>query len=81
MRAETPSYCKVCGHRYLVHNWRHPVLIAGKCLVGECSCPLFVYSRKHPPHATDVGIEDEVYGRLELRPMEMGGQAHWKASL
>ena len=65
---ETPSYCKVCDHRYLVHNWWHPALVAGACLVPQCDCPVFRWSAVRPVHATDAGVEDAVYGRRELRP-------------
>lgn len=69
--SETPSYCHnpVCGHRYLIHNWRHPVFIAGRCLVAGCACPLFTGRKGRPPHATDAGMEDEVYGVESLRPV------------
>ena len=66
--AETPSYCNECGHRYLVHNWRHPVLVAGRCCVPGCECALFRATKRRPQHATEDGMEDAVYGRKELRP-------------
>lgn len=79
---ETPSYCATCGHRYLVHNWRNPALVAGGCLVPGCDCLVFIWSAIRPAHATDAGLEDTVYGRLELRPAgNRGGAGPLKASL
>ena len=67
---ETPSYCQACGHRFLVHDWRHPMGIGGRCLVPGCCCGVFVYTRQRPACATDEGVEHVVYGRKELRPRE-----------